>query len=277
MNRRLFGWGITLLPKNAFSRMMGFLARFERPVFLIQWVIQKFVIAYGVKMEESLKPLAAFKSFNQFFTRALKPGVRAVDDENLSIISPCDGAFGACGSIQDGKALQIKGRSYSIQELLATYSAPHEGEYATVYLSPKDYHRFHAPCDMEVLSATHVPGHLWPVNPWAVENVNELFCKNERVVLQCQSIASEPFYMVLVGATVVGKINIYAANLPKYRSGSQEELPWRGSRNFKKGQELGCFELGSTIVIILPQETGGFQGLSFGQSICMGQQVGILS
>lgn len=266
MSRFLFGCGIRLLPKNLFSRWMGVLARQNRPRRLVLWAIRQFAAHFKVDVNESERALEEFSTFQAFFTRSLKKEARRVDSHFDAIVSPCDGALGACGHIEDGRALQIKGRSYSVQALLGGKNPPSAGQYATIYLSPKDYHRFHAPFDLEIVSSQHIPGHLWPVNPWAVEHVDELFCKNERIVLACrpfgaEHVGHESAYILPVGATVVGKIKIFEALQNRY----------------KKGEEMGCFELGSTIVMILPQTMGKFSMPAFGGSIRMGQRVGMLS
>ncbi len=237
-----------LLPKNMISRWMGALASMPLPVSWREAVYSRFGRFFGVNFSEFDTQLKDFRRLQDFFIRQLKPGVRPIADAEL--VSPCDGVFGACGVVTGGEMLQIKGRSYKIADLIGEEASAWEGaSYATIYLSPKDYHRFHAPCDAQVTKARYLPGYLWPVNPWAVANIDQLFAVNER--LACW--LGEKAVMVAVGATMVGKVRVrFDASMTTNVSGLGTRTREYGlnGQHFTKGEELGHFEFGSTIVLV---------------------------
>lgn len=222
---------------------------------LIPW----FIARYGVNMTEAAdSDPAAYTSFNEFFTRALRDGVRPIAD--AAYVCPVDGAISQCGPIDGDQLLQAKGHTYSTRalvggdaELAARFD---DGRFATLYLSPKDYHRIHMPCDGRLVRMIHVPGQLFSVNPSTARGVPGLFARNERVVCVFES-ARGPFVMVLVGATIVGSIaTVWHGVVNPPRPGIVRD--WRYDDRvvaLRKGEEMGRFLLGSTVVLLFPRNT----------------------
>ena len=244
-----------LLPKRALTVYAGWRASRRwgaRTTKLIRWFIAK----YGVDMDEAANPdPASYASFNEFFTRALKPGVRPLAQADL--VCPVDGAISHFGAIRRDQILQAKGHDYSTTALVggdATLAACFDdGHFATLYLSPKDYHRIHMPCDGRLLRMVHVPGDLFSVNPTTARRVPGLFARNERVVCVFES-ARGPFVLTLVGATIVGSMATLwhgVVNPPRVVKARE----WRYDDEaivLKQGDEMGRFLLGSTVVMLFP-------------------------
>ena len=251
-----------LFPKLAITNFAGWVAGKERGA-VTTWIIRRFVAKYGVDMDEALESdIAHYKSFNDFFTRALKPGARPLAQAEL--ISPVDGAISQFGPIQGDQIFQAKGHSYTTTALVggdATLAAQFaHGSFATLYLSPKDYHRIHMPCDGKLVRMIYVPGDLFSVNPTTARGVPGLFARNERVVCVFES-ARGPFVLVLVGATIVGSMATVwhgvinpprPGELREWRYGNQQSDSGPGVV-LKKGEELGRFLLGSTVVMLFPK------------------------
>ncbi len=256
-----------LFPKLAITNFAGWVAGKERGA-VTTWIIRRFVAKYGVDMDEALESdIAHYKSFNDFFTRALKPGARPLAQADL--ISPVDGAISQFGPIEGDQIFQAKGHSYTTTALVggdATLAAQFEhGSFATLYLSPKDYHRIHMPCDGELVRMIYVPGDLFSVNPTTARGVPGLFARNERVVCVFES-ARGPFVLVLVGATIVGSMATVwhgvinpprQGELREWRYGSQKSGSAPGVA-LKKGEEMGRFLLGSTVVTLFPKRPLAF-------------------
>lgn len=250
-----------LLPKQALTALAGKFAS-ARAGGLTTSVIRWFVGRYGVNMAEAANPdIASYASFNEFFTRPLKEGARplAVAD----FICPVDGAISQFGAIERDQIFQAKGHSYSTTALVggdAALAARFEnGSFATLYLSPKDYHRIHMPCAGRLLRMIHVPGALFSVNPVTARGVPGLFARNERVVCVFEGEPG-PFVMVLVGATIVGSMaTVWHGLVNPPRPGLLRE--WRyedqGLR-YAQGAEMGRFLLGSTVVMLFPGSTLNF-------------------
>jgi len=222
---------------------------------LIPW----FIARYGVNMAEAGDPgPAGYTCFNDFFTRALRDGARPLAPADY--VSPVDGAVIQCGTIEGDQLLQAKGHRYSTRALVGGDAALaarfDDGQYATLYLSPKDYHRIHMPCDGRLVRMIHVPGHLFSVNPTTARGVPSLFARNERVVCMFES-ARGPFVMVLVGATIVGSIaTVWHGVVNPPRPGVVRD--WRydeGAITLRQGDEMGRFLLGSTVVLLFPRNT----------------------
>ena len=244
-----------LLPKQALTSFAGWVAGKERGA-VTTWIIDRFVRKYGVNMAEALNPdTTSYASFNEFFTRPLKPGVRPIADALL--VSPVDGAISQFGAIEDGQIFQAKGHDYTATalvggdaQLAATFS---HGSFATLYLSPRDYHRIHMPCDGRLTRMIYVPGDLFSVNPATARGVPGLFARNERVVCVFESERG-PFVLVLVGATIVGSMaTVWHGVVNPPRSGKVREWTYADQRvELKKGEEMGRFLLGSTVVMLFP-------------------------
>ena len=244
-------------PHHLVSRLMGLASDCRTPA-VKNWMISRFVRRYGVDMTEALveDPLA-YETFNQFFTRALKPDARPLDAEPHSILCPADGAISQLGSIEHGRIFQAKGHSYSLTSLLGGdpgRAAPFmDGQFATVYLSPRDYHRVHMPCDGTLREMVHVPGRLFSVNPLTASRVPELFARNERVACLFDTEYG-PMALVLVGAMIVASIETVWAGLVtphkrKVRSVRYDEAA-RTPIQLAKGAEMGRFLLGSTVIVL---------------------------
>ena len=244
-----------LLPKSGLTALAGRIASGQggdNTLRLIRW----FVGRYGVDMSEAAEPdLAHYASFNDFFTRALKPGVRPLADAPL--ICPVDGAVSQFGAIDRDRIFQAKGHRYSTTALVggdAALAAPYfGGHFATIYLSPKDYHRIHMPCAGRLLRMIHVPGALFSVNPTTARGVPGLFARNERVVCVFES-AQGPFVLVLVGATIVGSMaTVWHGLVNPPRPGVLRDWTY-ADRDIRlaQGEEMGRFLLGSTVVLLFP-------------------------
>jgi len=266
-----------LLPKGALTRLAGRVAGAERGAAttrLIRW----FVGRYGVDMSEAAEPdIAAYRSFNDFFTRALKPGARPLAQADL--VCPVDGAISQYGRIRGAQIYQAKGHDYSTRALVGgdaeLASRFDDGHFATLYLSPKDYHRIHMPCAGRLTRMLHVPGELFSVNPSTARGVPGLFARNERVVCVFEGEAG-PFVMVLVGATIVGSMATVwhgVVNPPR----PDQVREWRyedRTIELAQGAEMGRFLLGSTVVLLF--QTGGLQfnpGWMPGGSVRLGQMM----
>lgn len=245
-----------LLPKQALTLLAGRIASAQGGAMttrLIAWFVRR----YRVDMAEAANPdIGSYASFNDFFTRALKDGVRPLASADL--ICPVDGAISQFGRIDGQQIFQAKGHTYSSTDLVggdATLAAQFDdGYFATIYLSPRDYHRIHMPCEGVLKRMVYVPGALFSVNPATARGVAGLFARNERVVCVFEG-AQGPFVLVLVGATIVGSMaTVWHGVVNAERSGRLQD--WRyddGQIRLQQGQEMGRFLLGSTVVMLFPK------------------------
>ena len=248
-------WFQYLLPKQALTTAAGWFAS-ARAGALTSWVVRWFVARYRVNMAEAMEPdPSRYATFNEFFTRALAPGSR--DIAAADFICPVDGAVSQLGAIDGGQIFQAKGHRYSTTALLGGDKAAAQqfehGTFATIYLSPKDYHRIHMPCDGRLTRMTYVPGALFSVNPATARGVPGLFARNERVVCLFDGQHGS-FAMVLVGATIVGSMATVwhgVVNPPRSRTVRTWEYADRDVR-LRQGEEMGRFLLGSTVVLLFP-------------------------
>ena len=248
-----------MLPKRRLTAFAGRVAGAKGAwltIRLIRWFIGK----YGVDMNEAANPdIGSYKSFNDFFTRPLKAGVRPLSGADF--ICPVDGAISQFGIIDDHQILQAKGHHFSTTELVggdkALAAQFRHGSFANLYLSPKDYHRLHMPCDGKLMRMIYVPGDLFSVNPVTARGVPNLFARNERVVSVFESAEHGPFVMVLVGATIVGSMaTVWHGVVKPKRTGKPSEWTYADDGILlRKGDEMGRFLLGSTIVMLFGQNT----------------------
>ena len=249
-----------LIPKQALTAFAGYVAGRERG-WVTTEIIRRFVARYQVNMAEALNSdIASYATFNDFFTRALKPGARPLAAADL--ICPVDGAISQFGAIEHDQIFQAKGHRYSTTAVVggdATLAAQYQdGSFATIYLSPKDYHRIHMPCDGRLSRMIYVPGDLFSVNPVTARGVPGLFARNERVVCVFES-ARGPFVLILVGATIVGSMaTVWHGVVNPPRGGAVREWRYPASVGqaeifLKKGEEMGRFLLGSTVVMLFPK------------------------
>ena len=247
-----------LLPKRALTVLAGRLAGARGGAFT-HAMVRRFVARYGVNMEEAANPrIESYPSFNDFFTRPLKPGARPLADARW--ICPVDGAISQFGAIERDQIFQAKGHQYSTQALVggdaALASQFENGSFATLYLSPRDYHRIHMPCAGRLTRMVHVPGDLFSVNPTTARGVPGLFARNERVVCVFDT-PHGPFVNVLVGATIVGSMaTTWHGVVNPPRPGSIRTWTYEDpSITFAQGDEMGRFLLGSTVVMLWPRNT----------------------
>jgi phosphatidylserine decarboxylase len=251
-----------LMPKQALTAFAGWVAgsQWGSPTTgIIDWFVQR----YHVNMAEAANPdTASYKSFNEFFTRSLRADARPLAE--TAFVSPVDGAISQCGPIDGDQVFQAKGHSYSTRALVggdAALAAQFEqGEFATLYLSPRDYHRIHMPCAGRLTRMIHVPGELFSVNPTTARGVPGLFARNERVVCVFEG-EHGPFVMVLVGATIVGSMaTVWHGVVNPPRPGTLREWSYEmGSISLAKGEEMGRFLLGSTVVMLFPKGAVQFE------------------
>jgi phosphatidylserine decarboxylase len=246
-----------LVPQHGLSRLLGRLAAARTPRWLMHWVMRRFIAHYGVDLGEAERPFPeAYESFNAFFTRALRPGVRPLCASGIA--SPADGAISQCGEISDDRILQAKGRYYSVSALLGAQDARAEvfrgGDFITVYLSPKDYHRVHMPLDGQLTATRYVPGDLFSVNGRTAEAVDRLFARNERLVCFFDTPRG-PMAMVLVGAMIVAGIETVWGGVVAPQPRRIQERDFLNPPQpvlLDRGAEMGRFFLGSTVILLFP-------------------------
>lgn len=270
------------LPKVFLTRVAGAFAN-ARCGWLTRLAIKYFIKFYNVNMSEAeLCDYRQFATFNQFFTRRLKQQARVIDSNPTSLISPVDGTVAQLGAIDKDTLIQAKGRDYSLTALLG--GCPErakvfiDGHFATLYLSPKDYHRVHAPLNCQLIESIYVPGELFSVNATTSQQVPNLFARNERLVCLFSNDDC-PFFLVFVGATIVGSIKTSWAgtiNPNRWRHPIRWQHDDSDTYRFKKGDELGAFELGSTVIVGTPQHAIDRFMFEPGDTIALGQTLGRL-
>ncbi len=275
--QRLFAILISILPHHFISRGLFFLSRIQAPwlqKLLIRFYSRAFDIDLGAAV---LQDLSQYKTLNQFFTRELKPEARVIDQSNDGFVSPVDGRVSQCGEIDSRLILQAKGREYSVAALLGESYDPvfDHGAFATLYLSPKDYHRIHMPIDGTLLEMTYIPGRLFSVAPFCVNNIDSVFARNERVVCIFSTSAGK-IALVLVGAINVAAIETVWAGLVTPKKGLQKfAIQYANEIALEKGQEMGRFNMGSTVILIT--ENGRVNWLEefthSGTKVLMGQKI----
>ena len=281
---KLFVLSQYITPQLAVSRLAGRLADNDRAPALKNRVVRWFIDRYGVNMSDAVdSDPEAYPSFNAFFTRALKPGLRPIDNGESVLVSPVDGAISQLGQITGDRVFQAKGQSFSLTELLGgdeqRAQTFNEGEFATIYLSPKDYHRIHMPLAGTLREMVYVPGKLFSVNPVTAENVPNLFARNERVACIFDTEAG-PMAMVLVGAMIVGSVEttwggVVAPGTGLVTTTRYDDQP---DIRFEKGEEMGRFRLGSTVVLVMPKGAVRWnEGEAPGGTVRMGEAFGTVT
>jgi phosphatidylserine decarboxylase len=263
------------------SRAAGACTSLRLPSPLQRAQIRLFGRLVGVDFSEVGDPIGSFPSLQAFFTRRLADDARPIDPDPEAVVAPCDGTWGATGAVRRGTLLQVKGRPYSLGALLgsdAEAAAFEGGSFATFYLSPRDYHRFHAPCDARVTRTRYLPGALWPVNRLGVESVEGVFAQNERI---CAFMQVErggiggTLCVVAVGATFVGKIRLRFDDLTTcVRSGSVERAYPGAGHAVVKGEEWGRFEFGSTLILVAAPGLVRFDAPAPGAALRLGTRIG---
>lgn len=247
------------LPKKLISRLAGKIASAQMGKGTT-WLIEQFVKYYNVDMKEAaVEDIAQYKTFNAFFTRALKKGSRPITAAATALAMPADGTISEMGEIYKDAVLQAKGHYYSLEALLGGDEKDakdfENGNFATIYLSPKDYHRVHMPFSGQLEKMVFIPGDLFSVNPLTAQNVDNLFARNERVVCFFNNEKIGRFAVVLVGATIVASIKTVFAGVVAPSAGREKTIYdySKDNINLKKGEELGCFLLGSTAICVFPK------------------------
>lgn len=274
----LFTLAQNLAPQQTLSELAGFFAKSQNP-YVKKAFVHAFAKAYDIDLSEYERGnLDDYESFNDFFTRELKDGMRPLDDTADGIASPADGQISQIGTITNGQLLQAKGRDYDVGQLLADFElgkAFMDGSFATIYLAPTNYHRVHMPFDGTLIATRYVPGTLFSVNDITAKNVPDLFARNERLVCEFDTTFGRAC-VVLVGAMIVAGIESVATGAIKRTSYIQHRTH---DIALKKGDELGRFYLGSTAIIVLPKTANTAWGDEFvhGKAVVMGQRIGRLT
>jgi phosphatidylserine decarboxylase len=271
-------WLFYILPHHLVSRLVYFVTRLKGPLVqpMIKWFIEKF----DVDMSDSKRPnITAYKTFNEFFTRALMPEARPVVSGQNILTSPVDGTVSEAGNISDQNIFQAKGHKYTVSELLggddSMASLFENGRFATIYLAPYNYHRIHMPVDGILKRMLHIPGRLFSVAPWTVVGVPRLFARNERVVCLFTTPAG-PMAMVLVGAINVAAIETVWAGLVTPPMGKKiSDFDYRQTKKqYPKGTEMGRFNMGSTVILLSAANVEWLPKIRNGQKLKMGELIG---
>lgn len=277
---------LEVLPRERITRLVGRVAERPVPRPLLDPVLAAYVRAFRVDLDEAQVPASGFTSFNDFFTRKLRDGVHSIDRDPLALVSPADGRLDDAGAVDGESRFYIKGREYDATELLGSSEDAaryHGGRYAIVYLSPRDYHRVHSPVDGVVRGVRHMPGTLYPVNSIGVEHVPRLFARNERVVVHVETERFGDVAVVFVGAFIVGRITLTIDAPPRPPHGgapAERRFELDAAPKLSRGDELGAFLLGSTVVLMLQKPAKGRwsddRATPFGP-VRMGQSIAWLS
>ena len=264
------------IPRNALTRFIGWFSQIENPVvafFSIQ--IWKFFSALDLSDAKNQN----FKSMHACFTRELKLNARPINQDSNYLVSPCDALIGAFGKVSNGEIFQAKGFPYALNELIPNNSLAmsYEGcEYVTLRLTSSMYHRFHAPAAMQIKKVTYISGDTWNVNPIALKRIERLFCKNERAVIECEidhtneELENITLTLVPVAAILVASIRLHCIN-PLLHLGYQGPHEITCDASVKRGEELGWFQHGSTIIVFAPKNYLLLATLNLGDNIRMGE------
>jgi phosphatidylserine decarboxylase len=270
-NERLNFFLTNRIPRRTLTRFMGWFSKIEQPL-IRDGSLAIFKLFCAPDLAEAKKP--TFRSLHDCFIRELRDGARTIDRTGNVLVSPCDGIVGATGRVRDDTLLQVKGSPYTLNELVrAPELAAHyrDGSYVTLRLTAGMYHRFHAPHDGRVERVMHIPGDAWNVNPAALKRVDRLYCRNERAVLGLKLDCDErPLALVAVAAVLVAGIRLRCLDLPFDRN-SDRPTPAPATARFHKGDELGWFEHGSTILVLTPPGYRLCDNVADGGQIKMGQ------
>jgi phosphatidylserine decarboxylase len=260
------------IPRGLLTRFVGWLSRIEQP-----WVCRGSIALWRLFSDLDLSDAkkSRFRSLHECFTRELKEGARPIDADGDSLVSPCDALVGACGIVRQGTVLQAKGFPYPLVDLLGDEQLVRyyqDGQYATLRLTSSMYHRFHAPADCRVVRVDYISGDTWNVNPIALKRVERLFCKNERAVIRCRLADGALITLVPVAAILVASMRLKFLDVLLH-------LRYRGPNiircdaPLRRGEEMGWFEHGSTIIVFAPRGTAVREGIREGSRIQMGREL----
>jgi phosphatidylserine decarboxylase len=270
---------VRLAPKALVSEAIGWGARRTLPRPIRSRVYTAFARLVGAQLDEVELPLDEYPSFSSFFVRRLRPDARAIDADASVAVSPCDGTVAAAGVAEQGRVIQAKGHDYSLDDLLADAALASRfsgGAYLTIYLSPRDYHRVHAPLAGALARYVHVPGTRFPVNPTWAARIPRLFARNERVILELDSALGR-VALVMVAAVGVGNIRLAADSVATDQFRGRTEpltVALAEPHRVERGGELGAFELGSTVVVLFEPGRVELSPLEPGTPIRLGQAIG---
>jgi phosphatidylserine decarboxylase len=268
-----------ILPHRALSRVIYWATRWTFAQWK-NWLISTIVLNYQVNMAEAAQPDAlAYQHFNAFFTRELRPDARRADADPDALLSPADGKISQSGAIVDGRIFQAKGQSYTAAELLGgdeAAAAPYrDGRFVTVYLSPRDYHRVHMPLKGTLRETVHVPGRIFSVAPFAVAAIPRLFARNERLVCHFDG-EHGPFVVVMVGAILVSSVTTVWGGLviPPYAPAIRRKSFAEQNITLERFAEMARFNMGSTVIMLLPKATATLDEMQPQQPIKVGERLG---
>ncbi|MED0737692.1 archaetidylserine decarboxylase [Aneurinibacillus thermoaerophilus] len=268
---------ITLLPQNTLSRLAGRLGRSR----LSKYFIKPYISIFNINTEEIEKPVAEYPHLTAFFTRKLKAGTRPVCPLPEAIVSPVDGKVAQFGPIHQGTLIQAKNINYTVKQLLGcseeTAAKYEGGTFLTIYLSPRDYHRIHMPLDGRLTKLTYIPGRLFPVNSIGVYHVPGLFTKNERLITYASTSAGE-IAIVKVGAFIVGSVKVaYGEHATNVKNGQMYSKRLNDGPVYKKGEEVGLFEFGSTVILLFKKDKIALnERIRGGTFLRYGEQIGTI-
>ncbi len=278
MRQQMFMQLMRVLPKSALSTVVGAATRAPLPPLLHQTAMRIFAKSYSVNLDEAEGSIGDYPTFAQFFTRRLKPEARSIDRDPNVIISPVDGCVSQAGAIESGQCLQAKGISFPVEKLLADgkrAAAFNGGQFVTLYLSPRDYHRFHAPIAGKVTAYQYIPGEFWPVNAASVALKDALFAVNERLVTYLETEVGTIAY-VAVGATCVARIHATYESIVTHLGEHAHGRVLARPVEVEKGGEIGMFEMGSTIIMLFEPGRVRFEPqLKPEAQVRLGQRIGI--
>jgi phosphatidylserine decarboxylase len=272
---------VRLAPKGVYSEAIGWGARRTVPRLVRAPLYAAFARLVGAELDEVELPLHEYRTLGSFFSRRLRDDARTVAAGEGVAVSPCDGRIAAAGCAARGRLIQAKGHEYSLEQLLVDPDLAgqlEDGEYVTIYLSPRDYHRVHSPCSGEIIGYDYVPGSLFPVSPKWAARVPDLFARNERIVLHLQTQLGR-IALVMVGATGVGNMalafaGVEARDFRRARPRRLQRVRYDAPRpRFHRGDELGCFQLGSTVIVVFEPHTTRLAALTEGVSVRFGQPI----
>lgn len=277
MMDKFLGYLLILLPRLWISKLVRLLSGIHLYPLILKPVIGFYCRCFNVNLEETQIPPGGFRSFRDFFVRPLKEGSRPLAPGHKTWVSPCDGKIYNFGSLKGGQKIeQIKGVDYTLEELVggSEWNQPFEqGQFFTIYLSPRDYHRVHAPLEGHIVRCRYIPGDLWPVNSIGLKTVPGLFVRNERVVMEVDS-PQGPYLVVMVGAFNVGSIKVTCDPALRTNYGHRKQSTQWMEYPVQKGEEIGRFEMGSTVILILPPTMKIEWTLREGRPIKLGEKLG---
>lgn len=271
---------LRLLPRKRLSRALGRIAATPTPSPALRHVIDLYVRAYDLDLSEAEIPPGGYRTFDEFFTRRLKPGARPIEGGEETIVSPADGKVEDVGPIEPGALLHVKGQEYEIGDLLGDPADAERfagGQFTVVYLSPRDYHRVHAAVSGPVHAVRHVGGTLFPVNAFGVRNYPQLFARNERVAVFQRTERHGEVATVMIGAIGVGRISMsFEASIMTNvgRGPTTQRYDPRSAPHLARGDELGIFHLGSTVVVLTTRAAGDKLRIRAGERVRVGQAIG---